>query len=70
MPCCSINNPERTYSLNINIGGDTTGIIYSIFGAYEKVKINVKLGKLIGEEIGDTNFVNALKKRYHTIKYF
>jgi hypothetical protein len=56
--------------LNINIGGDTTGIIYSIFGAYEKVKINVKLGKLIGEEIGDTNFVNALKKRYHTIKYF
>ena len=70
MPCCSINNPERTYSLNINIGGDTKSIIGVIFGAHDKVDINVKLGDLICEEIGDTSFVNALKKRYHTIKYF
>ena len=45
-------------------------IIDASVSANDKVEMSVKLGNLLCEEIGDTSFVNALMKRYHTIKYF
>ena len=35
-----------------------------------KVSITVKVGELLCQEIRDASFMSALKKRYHTIKYF
>jgi hypothetical protein len=35
-----------------------------------KVAITVKVGELLCQEIRDANFMFALKKRSHTIKYF
>jgi hypothetical protein len=59
-----------TYLLNWKIGANMNDIIDASVSANDKVEMSVKLGNLLCEEIGDTSFVNALMKRYHTIKYF
>ena len=63
LSCCSINIPGGTYSRNMKIGADVNGIIDASASANDNVEMNVKLGKLLCEEIRDTSFVNALKKR-------
>jgi hypothetical protein len=56
-----------TYLFNWKIGADMNDIIDASVSANDKVEMSVKL---LCEEIRDTSFVNALKERYHTIKYF
>ena len=63
LSCCSINIPEGSYLRNMKIGADVNGIIDASASANDNVEMNVKLGKLLCEEIRDTSFVNALKKR-------
>jgi hypothetical protein len=45
-------------------------IIDASVSANDKVEMSVKLGDLLCGEIRDISFVNAVMKRYHTIKYF
>ena len=52
------------------IGADMKGIVDASFSASGKVAITVKVGELLCQKISDASFMSALKKRYHTIKYF
>ena len=63
MSCCSIDMPDGTYSWNMKIRADMKGIIDASASTNDNVEMNVKFGKLLCEEIRDTSFVNALKKR-------